>query len=166
MQDVVDLIPDDQKRPHIRALFQLPELVRTESEPLRFLRCERFDANPLDDLEVIGNSVVRTQTFYRLLFFFRTLYGAARRLVHYWEMRQKIFGDRAYIPMVLTGHGALTAEEVEQRSVATGKADWMKIPSIIGSPAKRAQLIYIYIYLIIPCSDQMCLLHALCCAGR
>jgi hypothetical protein len=44
MQDAVDLIPDEQKQSYIRALAQCPELVRTESEPLRFLRCERFNA--------------------------------------------------------------------------------------------------------------------------
>jgi hypothetical protein len=33
--------------------------------------------------------------------------------VRYWEVRRKIFGDMAYLPMVQTGHGDLTAEEVE-----------------------------------------------------
>jgi hypothetical protein len=55
MQDAVDLIPDEQKQSYIRALVQCPELVRTESEPLRFLRCERFNAwvriRSLDALE-------------------------------------------------------------------------------------------------------------------
>jgi hypothetical protein len=44
MQDAVDLIPDEQKQSYIQALVQCPELVRTESEPLRFLRCEKFNA--------------------------------------------------------------------------------------------------------------------------
>jgi hypothetical protein len=43
MQDAVDLIPDEQKQSYIRALAQCPNLVQTESEPLRFLRCERFN---------------------------------------------------------------------------------------------------------------------------
>jgi hypothetical protein len=52
-------------------------------------------------------------TFYRFLVVSRTLQDAARRLVRYWEMRQQIFGDMAFLPMVQTGHGALTAEDVE-----------------------------------------------------
>jgi hypothetical protein len=43
MQDAIDLIPDEHKQSYIQALVQCPELVRTESEPLRFLRCERFN---------------------------------------------------------------------------------------------------------------------------
>jgi hypothetical protein len=44
IQDAIDLIPDEQKEAYFRALVQCPELVRSESEPLRFLRCEAFNA--------------------------------------------------------------------------------------------------------------------------
>jgi hypothetical protein len=92
MQDAVDLIPDEQKQSYIQALVQCPELVRTESEPLRFLRCERFNTwvriSSLDALSrekrqsFIGNSVrgFSTKTFLSLScclsITFRTLLAA------------------------------------------------------------------------------------------
>lgn len=38
--------------------------------------------------------------------------AAACRLIKYWEIRNKIFGERGFLPMVMTGHGALTEEDV------------------------------------------------------
>jgi hypothetical protein len=73
------------KREYLRAIELAPELVRTESDPLRFLRCENYDA-----------------------------WAAALRLTKYWKMRCKIFGDRAFLPMTQTGEGAMTNQDVER----------------------------------------------------
>jgi hypothetical protein len=73
------------KREYLRAFELAPELVRRESDPLRFLRCENYDA-----------------------------WAAALRLTKYWKMRCKIFKDRALLPMTQTGEGALTKKDVER----------------------------------------------------
>jgi hypothetical protein len=73
------------KREYLRAVELAPELVRTESDPLRFLRCDNYDA-----------------------------WAAALRLTMYWKMRCKLFGDRAFLPMTQTGEGALTNQDVER----------------------------------------------------
>jgi hypothetical protein len=83
LEEALQCISD--KREYLRAFELAPELVRTESDPLRFLRCENYDA-----------------------------WAAALRLTKYWKMRCKIFGDRAFLPMTQTGEGALTNQDVER----------------------------------------------------
>jgi hypothetical protein len=73
------------KREYLRAVELAPELVRIESDPLRFLRCENYDA-----------------------------WAAALRLTKYWKMRCKLFGDTAFLPMTQTGEGAWTNQDVER----------------------------------------------------
>jgi hypothetical protein len=75
LQDALQEIPDEEKEAYLEALERAPMLVETESDPVRFLRCEKYDAGV-----------------------------AAHRLVSYWEVRKKIFGpDRAFLPMTQTG---------------------------------------------------------------
>jgi hypothetical protein len=38
---------------------------------------------------------------------------AARRIVDYWSVRAELFGPRAFLPLLLTGRGALSAEDLE-----------------------------------------------------
>lgn len=46
-------------------------------------------------------------------------WAAAEALVEYWEKREELFGERAFLPLTLTGKGALTSEDVI--TVQTGK---------------------------------------------
>ncbi|KAG7353336.1 hypothetical protein IV203_009385 [Nitzschia inconspicua] len=60
-----------------KAMETVPDIVQTESDPVKFLRCERYDVT-----------------------------AAAKRIQLYWKMRRKIFGDdRAFLPMTL--HAAM-----------------------------------------------------------
>jgi len=77
-------IPDSDKVAYLEALERCPDLVQTESDPLRFARVESFND-----------------------------YKAARRLVEYWKYRKELFGEQqAFLPMVQTGTGALTKEDI------------------------------------------------------
>mmetsp|Transcript_13731 Transcript_13731/g.23835 ORF Transcript_13731/g.23835 Transcript_13731/m.23835 type:complete len:187 (+) Transcript_13731:185-745(+) len=70
-------IPAPLLKDYKEAMERAPELVQTESNPLKFLRCEKYDAAK-----------------------------AARRMSMYWKTRRKCFGDdRAFLPMKL--HGAM-----------------------------------------------------------
>jgi hypothetical protein len=71
------------KEAYLEAQRRVPFLVATESPPLRFLRREDFDPS-----------------------------AAAKRLVIYWQQRKAIFGKRAFLPIDLTGNGALGAEDI------------------------------------------------------
>lgn len=66
------------------ALQRCPELIRRESDPLRFLQRTKWQVS-----------------------------AAARLLVQYWSLRYKLFGDRAFLPLDVTGHGALTNADVQ-----------------------------------------------------
>jgi hypothetical protein len=72
-----------EKEAYLEAQRRVPFLVATESPPLRFLRHEDFDPS-----------------------------AAAKRLVYYWQQRKEIFGKRAFLPIDLTGNGALDAEDI------------------------------------------------------
>jgi hypothetical protein len=71
------------KEAYLEAQRRVPFLVATESPPLRFLRREDFDPS-----------------------------AAAKRLVLYWKKRKDIFGKRAFLPLDLSGNGALGAEDI------------------------------------------------------
>ena len=77
-------IPAEQKSAYLEAKQRIPEIVERESSEDSFL-------NATD-----GNEV-----------------KAARRLVAYWNQRKSLFKDRAYLPMIQTGTGALTEEDIE-----------------------------------------------------
>jgi len=79
----VRLLPDTDKAAYQEALTRSPHLVAVESPPKRYLQIER---DPMD---------------------------AARRLCAYWRQRKACFGTRAFLPMVQTGTGALSPEDVE-----------------------------------------------------
>ena len=81
--DAIRLVPEDSKAAYLEAMERVPHLVETESDPMRFLRFEKY--NP---------------------------FAAARRLVTYWKTRKNIFGERAFLPLDLSKSGALTAEDV------------------------------------------------------
>jgi hypothetical protein len=84
MQEALRVVPLYEKEDYLKALEVSPQLVMTESDPLRFLRHQNFNA----------------QT-------------AAQGLARYWKRRREIFGERTFLPMTITGDGALSAEDIE-----------------------------------------------------
>ena len=79
-------IPDEEKAAYLEALEIAPLLVERESDPVAFLRCEKYDA-----------------------------VSAARRLVVYWDIRKKTFGaERAFLPMTQSGAMAADMEYLEK----------------------------------------------------
>jgi hypothetical protein len=76
-------IPSREKKSYMEAIERVPSLVATESNPIVFLRCEKFNAS-----------------------------AAAQRLINYWGARCEIFGDRAFLPMVQTGKGTLSRDDM------------------------------------------------------
>jgi len=92
-------------KPSLReARVRAPALFSTESDPIRFLQVANHDA-----------------------------IEALNRLETYWIRRKEIFGDRAYLPMVQTGQGALTPLEIQ---VLRGEQQWSLLPAEdkTGSP--------------------------------
>ena len=77
----LELIAPVEKSAYLKALERAPRLVETESDPLRFLERESFNC-----------------------------WDAAKRLVSYWEAREKAFGEKAFLPLALTGETALSDE--------------------------------------------------------
>lgn len=71
-------------REYTEALEVVPHLVHNETDRLKFLRADDFDAT-----------------------------RAARRLAMYWKYRKVVFGKRWLLPMVQTGAGALAGEAIE-----------------------------------------------------
>jgi hypothetical protein len=83
IKEALECITSQERKSYIKAIEQVPSLVATESNPIFFLRCEKFNAS-----------------------------AAARRLIKYWNIRCEIFGDRAFLPMVQTGTGALSRDDM------------------------------------------------------
>jgi len=84
LEEALQLIPDQEKAAYLEAVEKVPQLVQLESDPLRFLRREDYNA-----------------------------WAASRRLVTYWETRKTIFGDKAFLPMSQTEEGALSKEDLD-----------------------------------------------------
>ena len=78
LKEAIDVMPETDKRDYVEAMKLAPHLVETESDPVRFLRFEKFNA-----------------------------WAAAQRLVAYWKARTEIFGERAFLSMDLSGTGAM-----------------------------------------------------------
>jgi hypothetical protein len=75
MAQALQGIPDTEKLAYLEALERAPELVKRESDPVAFLRCEKYDC-----------------------------WAAAHRLVKYWNVRKMVFGpERAFLPMTQAG---------------------------------------------------------------
>ncbi|GAX21572.1 hypothetical protein FisN_29Hh003 [Fistulifera solaris] len=83
LQEVLEFIAPERRAAYQRARSECPHLVATESDPLKFLQFEQY--NP---------------------------WSAAERIVTYWNKRYEWFGERAFLPMNLSGHGALNEEDV------------------------------------------------------
>jgi hypothetical protein len=77
-------IPFPEKEAYLIAFKEAPRLVQLESNPELFLQREDGDG-----------------------------YAAAVRLSLYWTTRKDTFGERAYLPMTITGEGAMDAFDIE-----------------------------------------------------
>jgi len=84
VERALQLLDDDAATEYRTAVQRVPELVKSETPPSRFLRTEDFH-------------VVR----------------AAKRMALYWKSRKEFFGRRWLLPMDQTGAGALTANQVQ-----------------------------------------------------
>jgi hypothetical protein len=86
LREALLAIPDEEKVAYLEALVIAPLLVERESDPVAFLRCEKYDA-----------------------------VSAAHRLVVYWVIRKKHFGaERAFLPMTQSGAMAADMEYLEK----------------------------------------------------
>jgi hypothetical protein len=75
MAQALQAMPDTAKLAYLEALERAPELVERESDPVAFLRCEKYD-----------------------------YLAATHRLVKYWNVRKMVFGsERAFLPMTQAG---------------------------------------------------------------
>jgi hypothetical protein len=79
----IDLLPGDVKADYLTAKREVPELVASETAPMRFLVRSEFDP-----------------------------WAAARRLCAHWTFRKQTFDDRWLRPMDLSGQGCLTEADV------------------------------------------------------
>lgn len=79
----VETIAPEKKKSFLKAQKQSPDLIWSELGPMRFLTYCNYN-----------------------------YWKAAETLVEYWEKREELFGERAFLPMTLTGKGALTSEDV------------------------------------------------------
>jgi hypothetical protein len=82
LQEAIAVLPPEDSAAYIAAIRLVPHLVQKESDPIRFLRCEAYNA-----------------------------WSAARKLALHWKMRVDIFGNRAFRPMTLN-NGAMDHEAV------------------------------------------------------
>jgi hypothetical protein len=84
LREAIKLIPEEEKADYLEALEVAHHLLTSESDPMKFLRYHNFDVK-----------------------------AAAEDLVRYWKRRRESFGDRAFLPMNISGNGALSTHEIE-----------------------------------------------------
>lgn len=84
IEEAIDMIPLPQKEAYLEAMEKAPYLFEDETDPRMFLRRCDYD-----------------------------IWAAAERLCLYWKERKELFGpERAFLPLVLTGDGALSKNDV------------------------------------------------------
>jgi hypothetical protein len=90
MEEAIMLLPDADKEALLEAKEKVPDLVAKESNPSWYLQHEKYD-----------------------------VFAASYRLAAYWKKRKSIFGKRAFLPMNMTGEGALSREAVAYLSTGS-----------------------------------------------
>lgn len=83
LEEAMEMLPEEDRAAYIAATRCVPYLVQTESDPLRYLRFDAYNS-----------------------------WAAARRLASYWQRRVEFFGSRAFLPLTLSGNGALNQEDI------------------------------------------------------
>lgn len=109
----IQLIEPMQKIDYLNALRLAPHLVMIESNPLKFLLHASFNAA-----------------------------AAAQGIVRYWKRRREIFKERAFLPMTITGDGALTQDAID--FVYSGKVAFLPNDSngrtvMLVQPCRRVE---------------------------
>jgi hypothetical protein len=94
--DAMASIPQEDKGAYLEAVGRVPHLVEVESNPDRYLDFLGYDP-----------------------------WKAALRVAEYWKARVDLFGDRAFLPLTISGEGALAPEDV--RVLETGS--FMVLPN-------------------------------------
>jgi hypothetical protein len=84
LEHVIHSLPLLDTADYLTAVRVAPHLVLAESDPIKFLQCCDF-----------------------------IMLQAAERLVTYWKRRCRFFGERAFLPMIATGDGALSERDIE-----------------------------------------------------
>jgi len=84
LEKVLAAIPDKEKIDYLEAVKRIPYVAEEEAPISRFLAREN------DDMQ-----------------------AAATRMVNYWRVRRMVFEERAFLPMKLSGMGALAQEDLE-----------------------------------------------------
>lgn len=85
LEIALSLIPECDKVDYLKALQVAPDLIGVESDPVRFLRFANF--NPM---------------------------AAALGVIRYWKLRRETLGNtKAFLPLSLTGEGALDGEVID-----------------------------------------------------
>jgi len=82
VEEALSFIPEADKSAYLKVRHHAPHLIDSESDVLYFVRRENFHAH-----------------------------DAACRLVRYWKVREELFGERAFLPMIQIGTGALTQDD-------------------------------------------------------
>jgi hypothetical protein len=77
-------IHDEDKSAYVEAARRAPDLVEAESNPDLYLEYDSYDP-----------------------------WKAALRVANYWKTRVEIFGDRAFLPLKITGDGAMSSEDIK-----------------------------------------------------
>ncbi|KAL7568686.1 hypothetical protein ACA910_021683 [Epithemia clementina (nom. ined.)] len=83
LDEAIQCLPEGKRSAYLEALQKCPDIVKMESDPIHFLRYEGYDH-----------------------------WAAAHRLTAYWTWRRRIFRERAFLPMTMTGEGALSQEDI------------------------------------------------------
>jgi hypothetical protein len=83
-QEAMASVPDEDTAAYMEAVRRVPSLVARESNPDLYLEYDSYDP-----------------------------WKAALRVANYWKTRAEIFGDRAFLPLTLTGDGAMSSEDVK-----------------------------------------------------
>jgi hypothetical protein len=122
MREALEMIPAEQKVEYTEAMRRAPRLVEIESD---FERCVSvnllisclscFNCRMIVVLNPPANDLSPPSVPKRYLKFEEfNPWEAARKVVDYWKVRVELFGeDRAYLPLTLTGDGALTEGDME-----------------------------------------------------
>lgn len=134
LEDAISIIPEDKKAAYLEAKARCSHLVQTESNSSYFLRREAYD-----------------------------VWAAAKRLVAYWDERKKIFGERAFRLMILTGEGALSLLDIEVFKTGylvllpadyNGRAVICYDPSRLSSYCRETRLRCLFYVMTIACEYE------------
>lgn len=108
--EILQSIPDDEKRAYLKALDRCPELIERETNPLLFLKHKHFQ-----------------------------VWDAVQAFLQLWERRLTAFGESAFLPINFTGRGALSEKDLacmESGQFLFLPDDIHGNPTILIAPAK------------------------------